>query len=83
VGVETTLPFCKFVLQHDAFTSGNFDTHFIKHYFKPEYLSIEKSDEAEIAALFGAKLLSKTNSKQSNDNEGSRVVSKWKENRLN
>src|SRR3954469_17271142 len=30
VGVETTLEFCKFVLKHKAFTSGKFDTGFIK-----------------------------------------------------
>ncbi|MBL7883247.1 MAG: biotin carboxylase, partial [Bacteroidia bacterium] len=84
VGVETTLPFCKFVLQHEAFTSGNFDTHFIKHYFKPEYLSKENADEAEIAALFGAKLLGKTQKKAIvNDSASDGAVSKWKENRLN
>jgi propionyl-CoA carboxylase alpha chain len=29
-GVETTLPFGKFVFEHEAFRSGNFDTHFVK-----------------------------------------------------
>jgi acetyl-CoA carboxylase biotin carboxylase subunit len=52
-GVETTLNFCRFVLQHEAFRSGDFDTHFIKKYFKPEYLAIPKSDEGEVAALAG------------------------------
>src|SRR3954467_7202495 len=37
-GVQTTLSFCRFVLEHEAFTSGNFDTHFIKKYFTPEML---------------------------------------------
>jgi acetyl-CoA carboxylase biotin carboxylase subunit len=82
IGVETTLPFCKFVLQHDAFTSGNFDTHFINHYFKPEMLAKETNDEAEIAALFGAKLMSnhKKVVVQSSGNESN--TSKWKANRL-
>jgi acetyl/propionyl-CoA carboxylase alpha subunit len=81
-GVETTLPFCKFVLKHEAFTSGNFDTHFIKHYFKPEMLSEENEEEAEIAALFGAKLMSakKASKVQQEENEGN--GSKWKANRL-
>jgi acetyl-CoA carboxylase biotin carboxylase subunit len=57
VGVETTLPFCKFVLKHPAFVSGNFDTHFIKHHFSPEMLAEEQQDEAIIAALIGAKLM--------------------------
>src|SRR5690606_7739175 len=32
-GVETTLPFGTFVCEHDAFRSGNFDTHFVKKYY--------------------------------------------------
>jgi acetyl-CoA carboxylase biotin carboxylase subunit len=38
-GVETTLPFCKFALEHEAFVSGNFDTHFVGKYFTPEVLT--------------------------------------------
>ena len=30
-GIETTLPFGKFVCEHEAFISGNFDTHFVKN----------------------------------------------------
>jgi len=57
-GITTTLGFGKFVLQHDAFTSGMFDTHFVKKYFTPDVLNIQNDDEAEIAALMMAKLLS-------------------------
>lgn len=32
-GIETTLSFCKFVMQHKAFTSGKFDTKFVDKYF--------------------------------------------------
>ena len=49
-GVATTLSFGKFVLQHEAFISGNFDTGFVKNYFMPELLTQE--DEAQIAARF-------------------------------
>ena len=49
-GIATTLSFGKFVLQHEAFISGNFDTGFVKNYFTPELLTSE--DEAEIAARF-------------------------------
>jgi biotin carboxylase len=31
-GVATTLPFGKFVMQHEAFRSGDFDTGFVKKY---------------------------------------------------
>jgi len=81
-GVETTLSFCKFALKHEAFVSGNFDTHFIKKYFTPEMLQTENADEAEIAALLGATLMNekKQNFLKTND-VGAK--SKWKTNRLN
>jgi len=50
-GVQTTLDFCKWAIQHDAFTSGNFDTHFVKHYFTPEILKVENPAAEEIAAI--------------------------------
>jgi len=56
-GITTTLPFGKFVMQHEAFTSGNFDTHFVKKYFTPEVLQIGNEEEALIAALVMERLL--------------------------
>ena len=80
-GVETTLSFCKFVLKHKAFTSGNFDTHFIKHHFLPEMLNETKEDEAIVAALFGAKLMSSSKASVQKTAEESKSASKWKTNR--
>ncbi len=81
-GVETTLSFCKFVLQHKAFISGNFDTHFIKDHYAPEMLEHENEDEAIVAALFGAKLMSVKNVSAKNQNADAFVAkSKWKTNR--
>jgi acetyl/propionyl-CoA carboxylase alpha subunit len=57
-GITTTLAFGKFVMQHPAFTSGQFDTHFVKKYFTPELLQTEKPQEAFIAALVMEQLLS-------------------------
>ena len=54
-GVETTLPFGKFVFEHEAFRSGKFDTNFVKKYYSPEVLKIQKAKEAEIAALLALK----------------------------
>ena len=54
-GVQTTLPFGKFVCQHEAFMSGNFDTHFVKKYYTPEVLKSEMELEAKIAALIALK----------------------------
>lgn len=50
-GVETTLSFCRFALEHKAFRSGDFDTHFIKKYFRPEMLKSARKEEEEVAAL--------------------------------
>jgi acetyl/propionyl-CoA carboxylase alpha subunit len=55
-GIETTLGFCKFVMEHEAFTSGNFDTHFVQKHFKPEYLNSTNPEEEEIASILAAKL---------------------------
>ena len=54
-GVETTLPFGKYVCEHDAFRSGNFDTHFVKNYYSPEALKQEADNEAKLAALIAVK----------------------------
>ena len=55
-GVETTLPFGKFVFEHDAFRSGHFDTHFVTSHFDPDALKKMKDKEAELAALLAVKL---------------------------
>jgi len=54
-GVKTTLPFGRFVCQHEAFQSGNFNTHFVKNYYTPEKLKAELDEESKIAALVGLK----------------------------
>lgn len=54
-GVETTLPFGKYVCEHEAFVSGNFDTHFVKTHYSPEVLQKNTEKEARIAALVAVK----------------------------
>ena len=54
-GVQTTLPFGKFVCEHEAFISGNFNTHFVKNYYSPEKLLKQHKEEAEIAAIIALK----------------------------
>lgn len=54
-GIETTLPFGKFVFEHEAFLSGNFDTHFVKKYYNPELIKEQSAKEAEVAALVALK----------------------------
>ena len=54
-GVQTTLPFCAWAIDHEAFRSGNFDTHFVSTYFKPGVLKpAADAVELEVAALAAA-----------------------------
>jgi len=55
-GIATTLPFGKFVCEHEAFRSGNFDTHFVKNYYSPDQLKKQYTEERKIAALVGLQL---------------------------
>jgi acetyl-CoA carboxylase biotin carboxylase subunit len=61
-GVSTTLGFCKFAIQHEAFRSGHFDTHFVQNYFKPEYLDNQDDNSEEIGAIIATSLFDKGNS---------------------
>jgi len=82
-GVQTTLSFCKFALQHDSFVSGNFDTNFVKNYYTPDILKENTEEEEVLAALMAAKLFeSIKNETQVADYEKG-VSFKWKKNRLN
>nr|WP_314840363.1 acetyl-CoA carboxylase biotin carboxylase subunit [uncultured Flavobacterium sp.] len=54
-GVQTTLAFGKFVFEHEAFRSGNFDTHFVKKYYNAEVLKQQMEQEAKIAAMVALK----------------------------
>jgi len=84
-GVQTTLGFCRFVMLHGAFTSGQFDTHFVKHYFTPEVLTkgIDE-EEAKIAAALVEYLMEQSKKPiSSSTGVAIPVKSKWKANRMN
>lgn len=55
-GVPTTIGFCRFVMTHDAFTGGQFSTHFVDDHFTAEKLDASdaslKEDLAIAAALY-------------------------------
>ncbi len=81
-GCETTLPFCRFVMKHPAFVKAQFDTNFVKNYFKPEYLHHENEKEEEMAALAAELFFEATNS-ASKVKPSESKVSLWRNNRLN
>lgn len=81
-GVETTLGFCKYVMQHEAFRSGNFDTKFVEKYFKPEVLNtVPEPDEALLAAVLSTRMAKPTSANTSTHTTAA-PESKWKRNRL-
>ena len=77
-GVSTTLEFCKFVMQHEAFVSGKFDTHFVSKYFKPGMLAPDDKAESEIAAMIAVKLLIEKKDSLTNHNASQSQASQWK-----
>ncbi|MBX0334960.1 acetyl-CoA carboxylase biotin carboxylase subunit [Pontibacter sp. HSC-14F20] len=83
-GIETTLPFGKFVLQHEAFVSGNFDTKFIDRYFTPSVLEAKPTADAEeISAVLAAMLLGNNKPKASTTGPDTQngTASNWRNNR--
>lgn len=58
VGAKTTLSFGKFVMNHPAFITGNFDTKFVDKYFKPNETDIVS---LELAALLASKIYNERN----------------------
>jgi propionyl-CoA carboxylase alpha chain len=78
-GVQTTLEFCSWAINHEAFKSGNFDTHFVKDYFTPEILKKELSvEETEVAAIAAEILFQQDNSSASTNSTNEHKTSAWK-----
>jgi acetyl/propionyl-CoA carboxylase alpha subunit len=78
-GCQTTLGFCRWAIQHPAFVSGDFDTHFVKKYFTPEVLNSSSEEEMLVAALTAAQALSsKIGSTESQSTSPEKQVSQWK-----
>ncbi|NBU47597.1 MAG: acetyl-CoA carboxylase biotin carboxylase subunit [Flavobacteriales bacterium] len=78
-GVKTTLDFGKFVLKHDAFRSGNFDTNFINHYFKNPSIVNAAMEEEETALRHAVdKIWSDIQDRKEEAFRSRSIVSSWK-----
>lgn len=75
-GITTTLAFCAYVLKHEAFTSGNFDTKFVEKFFDPEELKKKDPEYEQIATALAAYLID--GRKTQTAVNGSNQLSKWK-----
>ncbi|MDZ7773948.1 MAG: acetyl-CoA carboxylase biotin carboxylase subunit [Balneolaceae bacterium] len=59
-GCRTTIPFCSYVLGHEDFVSGDYDTHFVPDLFRPEALD-EARRVPPATRMLAATLLRSTN----------------------
>ena len=80
-GVQTTLSFCSFAMKHEAFRTGNFDTHFVKKYFSPEMLNSADEAEMELAALLAVQAIQELSSSNNKNSALNVQSSGWKTNR--
>lgn len=83
-GCRTTIPFCDYVMKHEAFRTGNYDTHFV-----PDHFSAEKLDELRevpdeyrrlAAVLLKGEAKKKSASSKPNNTNGA-LTSEWWANR--
>ena len=81
-GLETTLGFCKFVMQHEAFRSGQFDTKFIEKYFTPANLQESRDEIKEKIAAALAVLIQVKRTTVVVNPTTSAPESRWKKNRV-
>ncbi|MBL6875416.1 MAG: acetyl-CoA carboxylase biotin carboxylase subunit [Chitinophagales bacterium] len=79
-GVKNTLAFGSYVMNHEAFVSGNFDTGFVKDHFKPEDLNKECEKEIEVAALLAGHIF-RSSSDKAEENNTPTKENNWKKNR--
>ncbi len=76
-GIQTTLSFGKYVMQHPAFLSGNFDTKFIEKHFNPESLVPSYSHNAQAALAAGVLFNNNTATDVKDSNQPSTNSSRW------
>ncbi|GGZ30295.1 acetyl-CoA carboxylase biotin carboxylase subunit [Echinicola pacifica] len=82
-GIATTLEFARFVLEHEEFINGNFDTKFVENHFSPSSLIRPLSaEEKEVLAILAVSLQQVKPSAKSNAPNQSEQ-SKWKSRRFN
>jgi acetyl-CoA carboxylase, biotin carboxylase subunit len=80
VGIKTTLDFCKFTINHAAFKSGDFDTHFVPQYFSDtSVMDNTDTNMQEIAAVM-ANYFVEVDSKKASY-EASASFNSWNANR--
>ena len=81
-GLKTTLDFGKYVLKHVAFTSGDFDTNFVRHYFEDPTVMYSLMDEEEEVLTHGInKIWDSIKEKDCKEFASREISSRWRANR--
>ena len=77
-GVRTTIPFCRLVMQHPAFRSGDFDTGFVDHHFDAGALAPTRAQTRDAALAAGLLALDAPSATPAPDAAPSRwVARRW------
>ncbi len=83
MGINTTLPFGRFVMTHDAFISGKFDTHFVQNHFSPDHLFEYQKEVSEVAAVFaGSHMESEKQKYKKAYKDNKQPLSAWRTKRI-
>jgi propionyl-CoA carboxylase alpha chain len=77
-GIQTTLPFCKYVFKHEAFIDGSFDTKFVDKFFTPENLHDVNQDEELIAGIMAAVVSDTSGASNGKNNQIESDHSAWR-----
>lgn len=80
-GIESTLAFGKFVMNHQVFQDGSYTTNFVDSHFNTQTTLPVNSEEDEVAAIIANHIFSKE--LQESLTVTKTVSSNWKRNRVN
>jgi len=82
-GVETTIPFCRFAMRHEAFRSGAFNTAFVADHLDADRLHTEESHTPALAVAATMAPASQTSTTGSNGVSASQAdsSSRWRRRR--
>ncbi len=83
LGISTTLPFGRYVMSHEAFISGQFDTHFVQNHYLPENLFDYQTEGEEVGAVFSGYFLDFNKNKfKKAYKENKQPLSAWRTKRI-
>jgi propionyl-CoA carboxylase alpha chain len=78
-GIKTTLDFGKYVLKHEAFKSGHFDTNFVKHYFSdPKIMHTAMQEEQDALQHSIDQIWNSIQDRHAEEYASREITSSWK-----